>query len=718
MYRKISLFFLIFLVTAFFAEVAAAADPASAGGTPSPAPSDSASGNGDGTVLNQITVTGLLDTASDQIVPYLGATKYQIGPQQIATEAQGDNAPFNQVILRAPGVAQDSYGQLHVRDEHANLQFRINDVLIPEGISGFGQELSTRVIDNVSLITGSLPAQFGFRTAGIIDIRTKSGAGLNGGDVSFYGGTNNTYNPSFELGGTSGKLNYFATGSYNQNDLGIENPTSSHGAIHDQTKQWKGFSNLSYVIDDTSRISLILSGTYSDFQIPNNPGQVASFQLKGVPSFDSRNLNENQHEQNDYAIIAYQKSFDTVNLQIAAFSRYSSTYFTPDWHGDLIFNGVASSVDREIFSNGVQVDASWAINDSNVLRGGLLFTGESSTVNTTNLVFPVDANGQQSSTFPLRIVDNSSKSGVYYGFYLQDEWHPFKPLTINFGARFDVVDEFTHENQLSPRVNIVYQPSDSTTIHLGYSRYFTPPPLELVGTGSIKKFIGTTNQPAVLQSSSVKAERAHYFDIGITQKISGSFSVGVDGYYKISRNLIDEGQFGSALIFSPFNYAKGNQYGVEVTANYSQGGFNAYANFGFERGTGEKLVSGQNLFTPDRIAFIQNHFVFLDHDQRFTVSAGASYSFNDSTIYSDLLFGSGLRSGFSNTDEIDPYYTVNVGVSHMIRLPEGYGRIKVRFDIVNLFDQSYQIRNGSGIGVFAPQFGARRGLYGGVTWMF
>jgi hypothetical protein len=237
MHRKSSLFFSIFLVTAFFAEVAAAADPASTGGTPSPAPTGSPSGNGSGTELNQITVTGLLDTARDQIVPYLGATKYQIGPQQIATEAQGDNAPFNQVILRAPGVAQDSFGQLHVRDEHANLQFRINDVLIPEGISGFGQELSTRLIDNVSLITGSLPAQFGFRTAGIIDVHTKSGAGLNGGQVSFYGGTNNTYNPSFELGGTSGKLNYYVTGSYNQNDLGIENPTSSHGAIHDKTME-------------------------------------------------------------------------------------------------------------------------------------------------------------------------------------------------------------------------------------------------------------------------------------------------------------------------------------------------------------------------------------------------------------------------------------------------------------------------------------------------
>jgi outer membrane receptor protein involved in Fe transport len=719
MTRYISLLLFVIIITTYYSK---SADSSSQAGNPiaSSTTAQPLSGGSPGVdaELNPITVIGQLDQAREQIVPYLGATKYQIGPEQLQTQSQGDNAPFNQVILRAPGVAQDSFGQLHVRDEHANLQFRINDVLIPEGISGFGQELDTRLIDNVSLITGSLPAQFGFRTAGIIDVHTKSGASLNGGAVSFYGGSYNTYNPSFEAGGTQGKFSYFVTGSYKQDDLGIENPTSAHGAIHDETKQWKGFANLSYVIDESSRITLLLSGTYSDFQIPNNPGQTPAFTLKNVAEFDSRNLNENQHEQNDYAILAYQKSFDNVNLQIAAFSRYSSTYFTPDWKGDLIFNGVASQVDREIFSNGVQVDVSWAISDSHVLRGGLLFTGEAATVNTTNLAFPVDANGLQSSNSPSRIIDNNSKSGMYYGFYLQDEWHVFEPLTINFGARFDVVDEFTHSSQLSPRINIVYQPTKSTTLHIGYARYFTPPPLELVPSESIKKFAGTTNQPAVTQSSTVKAERAHYFDAGITRQIGSSFSVGVDAYYKISRDLIDEGQFGTALIFAPFNYAKANQYGVEVTANYSQGGFNAYANFGFERGTGEKIVSGQFQFSPADLAYIQNHYVFLDHDQRFTVSAGVSYTYKDTTISSDLLFGSGLRHGFANTDELDPYYTVNLGIAHQFRLSEGHGQFKVRFDIVNLFDQSYAIRDGSGIGVGAPQFGARRGLYGGISWNF
>jgi outer membrane receptor protein involved in Fe transport len=673
-----------------------------------------------GTELNQVIVVGELNEARDQIVPYLGATKYTIGQQQIQNESQGSNAPFNQVILRAPGVAQDSYGQLHVRGEHANLQFRIDDVLIPEGITGFGSEIDTHWVKSVDLITGSLPAQFGFRTSGIIDIHTKDGIALTGADLSYYGGSHETIFPSFQVGGAQGHLNYYATGSYKQDNLGIENTTGGYFATHDWTEQYKGFADLSYIIDDSSRISLLLSGTYSDFQIPANPDQLPVFALADASpkNFDSRFLSENQHEQNDFAILAYQKSFENVSFQLAAFTRYSATLFTPDDEGDLIFTGLAGRIVRNIFSNGVQFDASWAINDCNVLRGGFLLAVETARVETNNQVFPVDAAGNQTSDVPFTIISNQTKTGAYYGFYLQDEWKVFEPLTINFGARFDIVDEYAHAFQFSPRANIVLQATKSTTLHAGYARYFTPPPLELVQSQTLNRFVGTSNQPATLQNSPVKPERANYFDAGMTEQFTRSFSMGVDTYYKISQDLIDEGQFGSALIFTPFNYARGNQYGVEITSNLALGGFNVYANFAFERATGTRIASSQFLFSPDDLAFIRNHWVFLDHDQRYTVSAGASYTYKDTTVYADLLYGSGLRSGFANTDEVPGYYPLNLGFTHIFHLPEKYGSVEFRFDVTNVFDQAYQLRTGTGIGVFAPQWGARRGFFGGIKWIF
>ena len=182
-----------------------------------------------------MTVYGKLDQARSQILPDLGATAYSVSQAQIESEAQGDNAPFNQVVLRAPGVAQDSAvnGDLHVRGEHANLQYRINDVLLPEGITGFGLELDPRFVDSMQLITGSLPAQYGFRTAGVVDIQTKSGHSKTAVKRRCMAAATTPLRPSFEYGGTQGKLSYFVDGSYDHNGIGIENPTRSAMPIHD-----------------------------------------------------------------------------------------------------------------------------------------------------------------------------------------------------------------------------------------------------------------------------------------------------------------------------------------------------------------------------------------------------------------------------------------------------------------------------------------------------
>ena len=139
--------------------------------------------------LDMDIVAKQLDIARTEIQPSLGATVYSFGRQAIETQPQGDNAPFNQLLLQAPGVAQDSFGQLHVRGDHANTQFRVNGVQLPEGINVFGQTLQTRLANSVSLITGALPAQYGLRTAGVIDIQTKTGTLNPGGSLTMYGGS-------------------------------------------------------------------------------------------------------------------------------------------------------------------------------------------------------------------------------------------------------------------------------------------------------------------------------------------------------------------------------------------------------------------------------------------------------------------------------------------------------------------------------------------------
>jgi hypothetical protein len=196
-----------------------------ASASPSPSPSPAASPVSRTATAESVVVTSEeLDVSREQIVPSLGATRYTVGPDRLNQQAQGEDAPFNQTILRFPGVAQDSFGQLHVRGEHANLQYRINDVLLPEGIVGFGQELSTRFADNVSLITGALTAQFGFRTTGN-RCSHQNGADFAGGEASVQAGSFDTILPSLNMA-VSRKADLLPIGSYLHNGIGIENPNA------------------------------------------------------------------------------------------------------------------------------------------------------------------------------------------------------------------------------------------------------------------------------------------------------------------------------------------------------------------------------------------------------------------------------------------------------------------------------------------------------------
>jgi hypothetical protein len=626
-----------------------------------------------------------------------------------------------------PGVAQDSFGQIHVRGEHANVQFRINGVQLPEGLSVFGQALETRFANSISLLTGALPAQYGFQTAGVLDIQTKTGLTNPGFALSMYGGSFNWLQPSFEYGGHEGPVDWFLTGDYLGNERGIENPAATFNAIHDATQQFHGFAYMSGIIDPDTRISVVGGAFDGRFQIPNNPGQVPSLGLNvfGAMSFNSNLLNEVQHEATQFGLISLQKHVGDINLQLSAFVRNSVLSFSPDTIGDLLYNGITPIARRSDLAEGVQADASWRINDSHTLRGGFLGQVETTAFDTTSFVLPVDATGAQTSIVPLSIVDSGARTGGLYGVYLQDEWRISQVLTLNTGLRFDGVNEYTNETQLSPRVNLVLKATDATTVHAGYSRYFVPPPFELVTPTTLALFNNTTAAPAVQQDGIVKAERSHYFDVGVNQIIVPGLTVGLDGYYKLATNLIDEGQFGAPIILTAFNYAKAYVAGGIFTISYDQGPWSIYGNAAYSRAMGNNIISEQFNFAPDELAYIAQNYIHLDHDQTWTASAGAAYTFNQGTKYQtrvsvDLVAQSGLRAStptVPNGASLPEYATVNASIVQKLDLGFGQGT-ELRLDVLNIGDAVYEIRNGTGVGVGAPQYGIRRAILAGLTQRF
>jgi outer membrane receptor for ferrienterochelin and colicins len=686
-------------------------------------------GNSPAALDEVVVIARRLNEARNGIQTQTGASIYVINEAAIAAAPGGDNQLLNQVIMQAPDVAQDSFGQFHVRGEHNGLQYRLNGIILPEGISVFGQSLDPRLISSLTLVTGALPAEYGLRTAGIIDLKTKSGVIDPGGAVSIYGGSHGTVEPSFNYGGSAGRLNYFVSGSFLRNDLGIESPDGSSDPIHDHTKQVHGFGYFEYILDDANRLSAVLSTSSGNFQIPNRAGLTPGLTnadgtpltVSGQTTYPSAALNENQRELNHFAVLSWQHSQGAFDVQTSATARYSSLNFTPDPLGDLLFTGIAQDAYKQNVAYALQSDAAYKLDEMHTLRGGIFVQSDRSTSLTSSQVIAL-ANGIQTSDVPITIIDNGAKTEWIESLYVQDEWKVIPSLTFNYGLRFDKFTAYTAAHQVSPRFNAVWQALDDTTVHIGYSRYLSPPPFELVGNETVSKFANTTNAPAVSTADAPLAEQANYYDVGVQQKITQRFTVGLDTYYKQSHNLIDEGQFGAPIILTPFNYTYGKQYGAEITTNFTQEAFNAYLNLAYQSAKGRNIDSAQFNFSADDLNYIASHYIHLDHEQQFTVSGGVAYLWNHTTFSADFLEGSGLRASLvlpdgsviPNGDHL-PYYTqVNLGVNHIFHFSES-STLTARFDLINALDKIYQIRNGTGVGVGAPQYGPRRGLFFGLS---
>jgi outer membrane receptor protein involved in Fe transport len=725
---------------------------------------------------------GVFDQARGNIFTTVGTNSDTIGHDTIQDLPGGTNQSVEQVLLQLPGVSQDSAasGLLHVRNDHANLQFRINGVLLPDGVTGFGSIFDTSFIGSMSLVTGALPAEYGLRTTGLVDITTRTDLFNNSGSVGVYGGSHGTITPTIEYGGTFGStcptttttssltykapasasdcfagVQYYFTGRYTQNTVGIENTTPAYNAIHDFTQQDRGFAYMSAIVDPTTRVSLIAGTSYNNFQIPNVPGAPTNPAVPsafGVTNFNSATLNENQVEKTQFSVLSLQKSAPGFDGQLSYFTRYNELRFTPDPVGDLLINGIASDVGRISYANGIAGDGSFKLNESHTLRAGFSVSAEQATVENTSLVENLDPTGTFGVEPPIGITDNVSQLGWLAGVYVQDEWKVTDQFTINAGLRFDQMDQFVSANQFSPRLSFTYKPFENTTFHAGYARYFTPPVLAEAAPPNIALFNNTTGQVSG-QSDPVLPERSDYFDAGVDQKIKfgcdstgkncSSLDLGVDAYYKYATDLIDNGNFGQALVLSAFNYAEGINEGIEFKAKYKSGNFEAYGNLSVAQQRATDPVTNQYLFdntTPladlggmTALQYAQTHWLYTDHNQFVTASAGAVYqfcgriataaeAFGDNGLSScgiklsaDMVYGSGLRNGDDNISTVPAYTQVNVGIKREFLLPNDPLPMTVRFDVVNLFDSIYEIRDGTGIGVFAPQFGPRRGFFLGLS---
>lgn len=688
--------------------------------------------DGPGRPVTEITVTARrLDAARANIEPNLGASTYALTNDTVESRPGGETTTISQILLQTPGVAQDGSGKLRVRQSQGALQYRINNVILPEGLTDLGESLSPRIAAKVELVTGALPAQYGLNAGGVVNVTTKDGVYLDGGQAEIYGGSHAEIEPAFEYGGSIGSTNFFASGSYLQSRLGLASPDGSANPLHDRTRQYEGLAYIDRVIDPQTRVALILGASDERFQIPNLRGLNATtadlgaipFQrplaLDGVSSFASDQRAATRHDINRYAVASLLHSTDQLTLQFAGFARYSAGTLAAGGPGEILFTGIGRDARDTTSSFGAQFESVYELSEAHTVRAGAVVIADINRGRSHSYVLPIDARGIQTADRLQRFDEATRLATRKDGLFLQDEWRPGSGVTVNAGGRIDHVKAVTDRTRFSPRASLVWQPQPETTVHVGYARYFIPAPIESAAEKP-GDLAATTGRSPTISGNRPLSEFDDYYDVGI-QHDSGGLTAAIDAYWRKASNLIDESQFGAAGQSVSFNYRDARIRGMEFSVTYNAGRLSGWMNIAISEAKARGIASNQYYFTTGQLAYAADHGIRPATAQTSTMSGGLSYRFDGLRLSADMLYGSGQRrtaaGGTVNGEHLPGY--VQVDLSAVWRVAQFRQRpLDLRIDIVNASDRRYALSDGTSLGASQPQWGPRRGAFVGFEQAF
>jgi outer membrane receptor protein involved in Fe transport len=651
-------------------------------------------------------------------VSVTGANKYTMTAQDITNLPKGQNSTLTDVLTQMPGVAIDQNQQIHIRNtEGPQFQYEINGVMVPFDINTnppFLSMLNPMFIKSISLLDGILPSRYSYATGGVLNIQTKDGCEAPGGSVSMYGGQRDTIQPSFQYGGCDGKFSYYLSGLYNRSNSAFSSATPTPDAIHNHTDQGQGFGYFAYDLNPTTRISLVTSVSVSDNQLPNQPDLPTEFKLTGALLIPSSHINSYLDFRDYLGMLALNGSpTSDLTYQLAYSAHYISQDFQPDNVAELLYQGVASTAFHSDLDDTLEGDLTYKLRNHTLGAG--FYLGEYGVeADDNSLVFKVDSNGDQIPPFtPVRVINNVNKINLLSGIYLQDTWQITEKLRANAGVRWDRLSGFTYNNQVSPTINLVYQPWRDTTLHGGFARYMQVPSFQGISPGAPAAFAGTTGL-AGTGTVTPETEDDLEWDVGVVHQLMKHMTISEDAFYEYNKHYLDTGQFGDVPIFAPFNYKHGYIWGTETAVSYNTENLSMHASTTIGRNLQKGVATGQFNFGPDELGYINRHYIVLDHQPLYGASGGITYNWKPYVFSISTIYSSGLRGDFADLESLPNVIQIDLSGQRSFQIPR-IGEVIDRITLLNVADRTNLIRPAEGIGIFQSAYGPRLTVYDVLT---
>ncbi|HUM01573.1 MAG TPA: TonB-dependent receptor [Thermoanaerobaculia bacterium] len=557
---------------------------------------------------------------------------------------------FESIVMSTPGFSQDENGRYHFQGGHSQQLLVIDGQPIGDQIGiTFSNSLDPAVAENVTIITGGIPAEYGEKANGVINLTTRSGLGYERitGDVSLVAASFSTFSGNVSAGGGNSRFGWFTTLDASTSDRFLD-PVSFDN-FHNRGQLGRGFLRLDSVSGDQSS-SWRLTGNIGETKrdVTNLPSQEAAGQDQRV-------------ESNDWNVnLGYQKVFPgTWVLEAQIYARdnrltlYSSPYDTPvqaEQNRSLQNQGLNLALSKTVGINelkiGLQAKRFPIQEQFSFLITDPAFNDPTSDGYNPNLA-PYDGTRGGSPFY-----FSGSKTGAYVAGFIQDSIR-WNDLTVNVGLRYDHNFLFESENQLQPRVGVAYfLKATNTVFRASYNRMFITPEYENILLSSSPQAASIT-PPDIQDSQQLGggqlynlSERHDVYNAGIQQGIGSKLRLDVSYWYRNVKNAADQDQFFNTGIVFPLNFATGTLHGWNVRLDLAPvlGGLHGYASVGHVYAQYCNPFVGGLFLSSDALSSFEGGCFLIDHDQNIQEQVGLIYDVGKTGLWAGVTqrYDSGL----------------------------------------------------------------------------
>lgn len=632
------------------------------------------------TTTVEVTLTSPLEVSA----PTASSPPVMVSSEEITEQLPGaDRMSSLAFVTETTPGAFVLHDHLHVRGGH-QINWMINGVPVPNTnmSSNVGRAMDPQDIEEVQINRGGYGAQSGDRTFAQVNMFTRSGFDSdNDADVALGFGSQGQSNDQVSYGGHTKKFAHYFSLSANRTDLGLEPPVETAG--HNMGSGEGFLTTMTYDAGPMDKLDMTATFRNDRDQVPVDP-------LDTLPTDVNYEGNRDvDEEQDSFATVSWNHTINpNLLLTVSPVFHLNDSRYISSPNDPL----PATSKNFSTYI-GNQTELKYVRGKNNLVGGIYGFYQQ------TNLMFGL-LNNARTCTGDTCVPDcvpsgasvcseffSAHPNGGVGSAYLNDEYQPWRWLTLNGGVRLTHFSGITNENAANPRAGAtIMLPKINWVMRGFYGTYYQPPPLYTVSGGF---FSSTLIGSSGFGYSTLKGERDIQREFGLTIPYRG-WVFDFDHFGTNSRDFLDHDMLGDSNILLPLTTPDARIRGTEVVVRSPEMLQKLAFHLAFSNMMAEYRGAPSGGLIEPMIEQCIIGYCYLDHDQRNTLTTGFDFHLPWQTFFSNnVLFGSGVvNSEFGENDLHCPAHTAadaELGKSF------GDGKVKVSFSVINVSNARYAL---------------------------